>query len=76
MRFALYIILIIAASIHCEFMILKFCGFEKHTKLFLEEEAENDLHQNNEILLNRDSINSEEYDESNQRSSLIELNNY
>ena len=76
LRFALYIILIIAASIHCEFMILKFCGFEKHTKLFLEEEAENDLHQNNEILLNRDSINSEEYDESNQRSSLIELNNY
>ena len=58
-RVTLYIILIIAASIHNEFIVLKFCKLERQTKLFLEIEAESDIKQteldigineNNDIL--------------------------
>ena len=44
-RLFLYFILIIAASIHNEFIVLKFCGFEKHTKLYLEQKAQFDIEQ-------------------------------
>ena len=67
LRLIIYIILIIAASIHNEFMILNFCQLQKNTKLFLEKEAENDITQNindigiveNQDDLDINSINSE-----------------
>ena len=46
LRLIIYIILIIASSIHNEFIILNFCELQKNTKLFLEKEAESDMNQN------------------------------
>ena len=44
-RLIIYFILILAALIHNEFIILNFCGFQRQTKLFLEIEAEKDKNQ-------------------------------
>ena len=74
LRFALFIILTIAASIHNEFIILKFCGLEKHTKLFLEGEAENDINQIPQSAMTLDTAGCE--DNKNLENSLIELDNY
>ena len=42
-KIAIYFVLIIAALIYNEFIILNFCGFQKYTNLFLLKEANNDL---------------------------------
>ena len=51
-KFAIYFVLIIAASIYNEFIILKFCVSQKYTKLFLLKEANDDIHQTNIININ------------------------
>ena len=63
-RLTVYIILIIATSIHNEFIILKFCNFHRYTRLFLEKEAERDK---SEIEINVDlnDIQNNEMDEIN-----------
>ena len=43
LRLITYFILIIAASIHNEFIVLNFCKFQKHTKLYLERYAQFDI---------------------------------
>ena len=43
LRLIIYMISIIAASIHNEIIILNFCELQKNTKLFLEKEAEKDF---------------------------------
>ena len=74
LKFSLFVILMIAASIHNEFMILKFWGFEKHTKLYLEGEAKNDINEKDSSLIVLD-VNST--DESRCESkSIIELDSY
>jgi len=45
LRLAIYFILIIASLIHNEFIILNFCQLQKHTRMFLEKEAEIDINQ-------------------------------
>ena len=42
-KIAIYFVLIIAALIYNEFIILNFCGFQKYTHLFLLKEANKDL---------------------------------
>ena len=74
LRFALYIILIIAASIHNEFIILKFCGFEKHTKLFLEKEAEKDVKHYDTLFATADTIIDDDIEDLIQKKT-IELKN-
>ena len=49
----LYIILIFAALIYIEFIVLNFCGLQKYTKLFLQKEAKKDTYQT--ILNNNDT---------------------
>ena len=46
-RLIIYLILIFIASIHNEIIVLNFFGFQKHTKLYLEKEAEKDYNINN-----------------------------
>ena len=38
-----YIILILAALVYNEFIILNFCGFQKHTNIFLQKKANIDI---------------------------------
>ena len=38
-KLAIYFIIILAALIYNEFIVLNFCGFQKHTKLFLQRNA-------------------------------------
>ena len=45
LRLAIYFILIIASLIHNEFIILNFFKLQKHTRYFLEKEAEIDMDQ-------------------------------
>ena len=51
-RFALYILLLIAASIHNEFIIIRCCGLETHTRLFLEKLADLDNYNINDNTIN------------------------
>ena len=42
---ALYILLILAALLYNEFIILNFCGLQKNTQLFLQKKANKDIQQ-------------------------------
>ena len=53
-RLGIHFILFLSALIYNEFIILNFCGFEKHTKLFLLKESNRDLEQ---IINNNDNEN-------------------
>ena len=44
-KIAIYFILILAALIYIEFIVLNFCGLQKNTQLFLHKEAKNDIMQ-------------------------------
>ena len=55
---ALYILLILAALIYNEFIILNFCGFQKYTYLFLQKEANKDL----ELTILNDNEKEDEND--------------
>ena len=56
LRLIIYFILILAALVHNEFIILNFCEFQKHTKLFLEIEAEKDINQDDNNFAYTDTI--------------------
>ena len=56
-RFALYILLLVAASIHNELIIIRCCGLETHTWLFLEQSAEMDNY--NHVNDNNSNVNNE-----------------
>ena len=63
LRLIIYLILIIASAIHNEFIILNFCEFQKHTKIFLEKEAEKDLNQEEYNISFTDDFNNLGIDE-------------
>ena len=63
LRLIIYLILIIASAIHNEFIILNFCKFQKHTKIFLEKEAEKDLNQEEYNIAYTDDFNNLVIDE-------------
>ena len=44
-KLALYILLILAALLYNEFIILNFCGLQKNTQLFLQKKANKDIQQ-------------------------------
>ena len=52
-RLIIYFILILAALVFNEFIILNFCGFQKYTHLFLTKEADKDL----ELTIYKDNEN-------------------
>ena len=60
LRLMIYFILIIAASIHNEFIVLNFCKFQRHTKIFLERLAQFDINpsefniESNENVIDKD----------------------
>ena len=39
----IYLVLILAALVYIEFIILNFCGFQKYTKIFLQKKANIDI---------------------------------
>ena len=43
LRLLIYLILIFTSLVHNEFIILNFCQLQKHTRIFLEKEAEIDI---------------------------------
>ena len=53
-KIAIYFILILAALIYIEFIVLNFCGLQKNTQLFLHKEAKNDIMQ---TMLNNNNDN-------------------
>ena len=75
LRLIIFFILIIAAAIHNEFIILNFCGFQKHTKKFLEIEAEYDLSQGDLNILGEDYLNEIDIDDLKSEINIKELQN-
>ena len=57
LRLLIYFILIITSLVHNEFIILNFCQLQKHTRLFLEKEAEIDINQKD-----TDDVSNDIYD--------------
>ena len=62
-RFFIYFILIIASSIHNEFIVINCFGLQSHTQLFLEKAAEKDIKSTNYKDLN--FINNNQNEEEN-----------
>ena len=71
-KIVIYFVLIIAALIYNEFIILNFCGFQKYTHLFLLKKANNDLELT--ILNNNDKLYTEDEDNENDLYSEDENN--
>ena len=64
-KLVLYLLLILAALIYNEFIILNFCGFQTNTELFLQKKANKDIEQ---ALYNMNSDNLS-YSEGERKSS-------
>ena len=74
-KFAIYFILILAALIYNEFIVLNFCGFQKNTYLFLQKKENEDLEQIN-IDNNENDLFSEEENNKNENINTDEkINN-
>ena len=68
-KLAIYFIIILAALIYNEFIVLNFCGFQKHTKLFLQRNAS--MEQINNIYNDDNDIDSE--DENINKNEIINI---
>lgn len=60
LRIIMYILLILSSFIYNEFLVINICGLSKNTKLFLDEEAENEKtnneNPNNIELIEKDNL--------------------
>ena len=72
-KIALYIILIFAALIYIEFIVLNFCGLQKYTKLFLQKEAKKDTYQ---TILNNNDTDSISQNSDNDEMINTEMNSF
>ena len=68
---ALYILLILAALLYNEFIILNFCGLQKNTQLFLQKKANKDIQQ--AIINNIDNCSIDDDEKS--ASDMINIGN-
>ena len=66
-KFAIYFILILAALVYNEFIVLNFCGFQKNTYLFLQRKADEDLEQ---IIINNNENDLFSEDENNKNENI------
>ena len=66
-KFAIYFILILAALVYNEFIVLNFCGFQKNTYLFLQRKADEDLEQ---IIINNNDNDLFSEDENNKTENI------
>ena len=73
LRLISYFILIIAAFIHNEFIVLNFCKFQKHTQLYLEKLSEIDIEQTDYNIDITKDIQTEVNDDYKQSENSIEL---
>ena len=70
-KLALYILLILAALLYNEFIILNFCGLQKNTQLFLQKKANKDIQQ--AIINNIDNCSIDDDEKS--ASDMINIGN-
>ena len=73
LRLISYFILIIAASIHNEFIVLNFCKFQKNTKLYLQKLSELDIEQTDYNITISENILNENTDDNRQSENEIQL---
>ena len=80
-KLLIFLILILAALIYNEFVVLNFCGFQKYTHLFLLREADKDLEltlykniNENELFPGNENINKKDrINTKNRESSITEI---
>ena len=68
-KLVLYFILVLAALVYNEFIVLNFCGFQKYTYLFLQKKADEDLKQ----ILNINNDNDLFSEEENNKNEIIKI---
>ena len=74
-RIVSFILLILAALIYNEFLVINICGLGKYIKLFLDYEARKDFSSSLEIMgINIDDIDDEEEDD--KSDGVVELKSY
>ena len=74
-RIVSFILLILAALIYNEFLVINICGLGKYTKLFLDYEAKKDFSSSLEIMgINFDDNDDDEEDD--KSDSVVEIKSY
>ena len=74
-RLIIYFILILAALVFNEFIVLNFCGFQKYTHLFLRKEADNEACNNLELTIFEDNDNEILPEDENDKKEKIHSDN-
>ena len=72
-KLAIYFILILSILVFNEFIVLNFCGFQKYTKIFLEQKANKDIEQ---TIINNKENNNESESEDNVSTKMINVRNF
>ena len=72
-KLAIYFILILSILVFNEFIVLNFCGFQKYTKIFLEQKANKDIEQ---TIINNKENNNESESEDNVSTKMINIRNF
>ena len=66
-------LLIFAALLYNEFIILNFCGLQKNTQLFLQQKANEDIHQ--AIINDINDIDNRLTDDEKSSSEMVNIEN-